>query len=285
MKGYILERYDNMKNSYTCRRLMEEAGKRNMDLRTLGVHDSYLQISGDSSVLMHKGYEAEQVDFAFLRYKWGHLKEEAATLAKHCYNAPGPFSLYVNKYEQLKRLRSTHFEVPASLLVTAQFPYDTAEKLLGNPFVAKGLESSMGREIFLITGKPGWDQLRDEYGPEKEWILQQFIEDSFGKDMRIFSLRGEAVAAMERRSGSDFRANVALGAQTTPLEITEEIRLICKDLYHRTGLDFAGVDLLYGQEKPWLCEINVMPGIEGMEETTGVNIAGLMMDMVLGDVQ
>ncbi len=274
-----------MKNSYTCRRLMEEAGKRGVDLRTMGVHDSYLQIRGDSRILMHKGYEAEQVDFAFLRYKWGHLKDETAALVGRCYNAPEAFALYVNKYEQLKRLRSPHFAVPSSLLVTAQFSYETAESVLGNPFVAKGLESSMGREIFLITGRQGWDQLRDEFGPEKEWLLQQFIEDSFGRDMRIFSLRGEAVAAMERRSGGDFRANVALGAETKAIAITEEIRQICRDLYRQTGLDFTGVDLLYGREMPWLCEINVMPGIEGMEKATDVNIAGLMMDTVLGDVK
>ena len=56
-----------------------------------------------------------------------------------------------------------------------------------------------------------------------------------------------------------------------------------KDIYEQTGLDFLGIDLLFGKDKPYFCEINVMPGIEGMERATGVNVAGAIIDTILGD--
>ena len=64
---------------------------------------------------------------------------------------------------------------------------------------------------------------------------------------------------------------------------TDEIRQIAKDVYEQTGLDFTGIDLLFGKDRFYLCEINVMPGLEGIEQATGVNVAGRMMDMICGD--
>ena len=61
--------------------------------------------------------------------------------------------------------------------------------------------------------------------------------------------------------------------------------LSAKDIYEQTGLDFLGIDLLFGKDKPYFCEINVMPGIEGMERATGVNVAGAIMDTIIGDFQ
>ena len=68
-----------------------------------------------------------------------------------------------------------------------------------------------------------------------------------------------------------------------PYEITEDIRQIARDIYEQTRLDFLGIDLLFGEDKHYFCEINVTPGIEGMERATGVNVAGLIMDTMIGD--
>ena len=64
---------------------------------------------------------------------------------------------------------------------------------------------------------------------------------------------------------------------------TENIRQIGRDIYEQTRLDFLGIDLLFGEDKPYFCEINVMPGLEGIEKASGVNVAGKMMDMIYGD--
>ena len=139
--------------------------------------------------------------------------------------------------------------------------------------MAKGLESSMGREIFLVHNDSELKKMAAGYSPEKEWLFEEYIASSYGRDMRFYSIRGNVAACMQRKSAGDFRANVALGASVEPLEITDEIRTIAKDIYDQTGLDFLGID----------CEINVMPGIEGIEKASGKNIAREICGTIKGD--
>lgn len=81
----------------------------------------------------------------------------------------------------------------------------------------------------------------------------------------------------------DFRANVALGASVEPYPVTSGIRTIAADIYEQTGLDFLGIDLLFGREKPYFCEINVMPGLEGIEKASGINVAGKIIETIQSD--
>ena len=123
------------------------------------------------------------------------------------------------------------------------------------------------------------------FGQEKEWLYEAFIRSSYGRDIRFFSIRGTVVACMQRRSRNDFRANVALGAAVEPFKVTPEIEQIASDIYEQTGLDFLGIDLLFGESKPWFCEINVMPGLKGIEAASGVNVARQIILTIRGDFQ
>lgn len=279
ISGYIIEKYNKMTNAYTCNRLVEEATKLGIDLRIIGIHDTLViedQIINDGKIL-------EKRDFVINRYKWGKMKDEINSLAIRSYNPLDVYNIYINKYEQVKRLRSDAFLVPKYLLGTAMLKYEDIAKSLGTPFVAKGLESSMGEQISLVEKPEDLKELCKKYGPDKEWLFEEFVTTSFGKDMRFYSIRGEVVACMQRKSQGDFRANVALGASVEAFEITQEIRQIAKDIYEQTGLDFLGIDLLFGKEKPYFCEINVMPGIEGIEKATGVNVARKIIETIKAD--
>ena len=277
--GYIIEKYNKMTNAYTCNRLVEEAQKLNIDLRIVGIHDAMIH----ENEIMNNGIALEKRNFVINRYKWGNIKGEINSLATRSYNPLDAYNIYINKYEQLKRLRSNEFLVPKYLLGTSLLKYEDIAQILGTPFVAKGLESSMGEQISLIEKPEDMNELRNKYGIEKEWLYEEFISTSFGRDMRFYSIRGEVVACMQRKSQGDFRANVALGASVEPFEITPEIRQIAKDIYNQTGLDFLGIDLLFGKNKPYFCEINVMPGIEGIESATGVNVAKKIMETIYND--
>jgi len=277
--GYIIEKYNKMTNAYTCNRLVEEADKLNIDLRIIGIHDTMIL----EDKIMNNNTKLEKRDFLINRYKWGNLKDEINSLALRSYNPLDAYNIYINKYQQVKRLCSDEFLVPKYLLGTSLLKYEYIAKVLGTPFVAKGLESSMGKQISLIEKPQDLQELCHKYGMEKEWLFEEFISTSFGRDMRFYSIRGEVVACMQRKSRGDFRANVALGASVEPFEITPEIRQIAKDIYDQTGLDFLGIDLLFGKDKPYFCEINVMPGVEGIETATGVNVAQKIMETVRED--
>ena len=281
IKGYIIEKYNKMTNAYTCNRLVEEAESLGMDLRIIGIHDTIIF----ENEIRNSGEVLEKRDFIINRYKWGKEKDEINSLTVKSYNPLEAYNIYINKYEQVKRLRSESFIVPKYLLGTAKLKFDEIADILGIPFVAKGLESSMGEQISLIEAEADLRDLCQKYGMEKEWLFEEFVTTSYGRDMRFYSIRGEVIACMQRKSQGDFRANVALGASVESYEITDEIRQIAKDIYKQTGLDFLGIDLLFGDEKPYFCEINVMPGIEGIEKATGVNVARKIMETIKKDFE
>ena len=278
--GYLIEKYTDMGSACTCRRLADEAQAAGMDLAVIGVHDTMVTKRG----LVSCGKIVPARDFVINRYKWGRLRDALYTLAPRTYNRPDAFSAYVNKFEQMRRLHSDAFLMPAWVLGTSLLPFEEIVGETGIPFVAKGLESSMGEEILLIENEADYARLLKHYGPAKEWLFEEMIRTSIGRDMRLYSIRGSVTAAMVRMSADDFRANVALGARTQPLDITPGLRRAAADIYEQTGLDFVGIDLLFGEDKPYFCEINVMPGLEGIERTTGVNVAGAVMRTIREDL-
>ncbi len=278
--GYILEDHNEMPWAYTCHRLIEEAKKADMDLRLIGIHQTVLEKDGPYNC----GEKLENRDFIINRYKWNNVKDYVNQLCKLSYNELSSFNTYVDKALQLQKLDLKSVLMPDYIIGTALSGYSRIADRLGSVFVAKGLKSSMGREIFLIRNDDDLSTLAQEYGEDKEWLFEEYISTSAGRDMRLFSLRGEVIAAMERRSKDDFRANVALGAEVSALEISDVMRECAREIYEKTGLDLLGIDLLYGSDLPWFCEINVMPGIKGMEKATGVNVAGRMIGLIHDDI-
>lgn len=280
MNGYLIEKYSNMGDAYTCHRLVEEAKKKGIDLTIVGVYDCIVTEEGvslDGETLLPKR------DFVINRYKWGKVKDALNRLGSRCYNETEAFNIYINKYEQVCRLKTEAVLMPQYRMGNTLISFDVLRNALGLPFVAKGLESSMGQEILKIDNESDYKALKKKYGTEKEWLFEEFISFSYGRDMRFYSIRGEVVAAMERRSAEDFRANVALGGSVRSIDITEEMKIAARDIYEQTGLDFLGIDLLYGDTKPYFCEINVMPGLEGIETASGLNIAEMIIDTIKGD--
>ncbi|WP_051465035.1 ATP-grasp domain-containing protein [Butyrivibrio sp. FCS014] len=281
LSGYLIEKYNNMAGAYTCNRLVEEAKRLGIDLRIIGIHDTNVTADG----IFNCGQLLGKRDFVINRYKWGKLKDRINELGERSYNDIHSFNRYINKYQQLRDIKSLDFLVPKYVLGTALLPYEEVVRKVGTPFVAKGLESSMGEQISLVESPEDYRRLLDTYGPEKELLFEEYISTSYGRDMRIFSLRGEVIAGMIRKSQGDFRANVALGASVEPLEITDSIRLLARDIYLCSSVEFVGIDLLFGEDKPYFCEINVMPGLEGIEESSGKNIAGMIMETIKGDFE
>ena len=270
-----------MSNSYTCNRLVEEAKKLGINLRIVGIHDSAITDTG----IYNTGELLKPRSFVINRYKWGKEKDAINRLADRSYNRINSYNKFINKYEQVRILRSDAFIIPKYVMGTTLLEYEIVAELLGVPFVGKGLESSMGEEIVLIENKEKYFQLRKSYSIAKEWLFEEFITTSYGMDMRFYSIRGDVVAGMQRRSQGDFRANVALGASVEICEITPEIRQIARDIYDQTQLDFLGIDLMFGVSKPYFCEINVMPGIEGIEKASGVNVAYKIIETIKGDFE
>lgn len=153
---------------------------------------------------------------------------------------------------------------------------------LGLPFVIKAASGSFGAQVFLARSvDEAAEILRPLAGQQA--ILQRFISESAGRDLRLYVVGGRVIAAMERVNLSgDFRANIANGGTAQKHEPTEEERLLALRACELLGLDFGGVDLLRSKAGPLLCEVNSNAHFAALARLSGVDpadhIAALLED-------
>lgn len=161
-----------------------------------------------------------------------------------CYNASGKIT-----YDYLKR----------------------AEEILGFPMVVKECYGSYGKQVYLARTR---EELRDivERIKLKPYVLQRFVSDSAGRDMRVIVIGGKTVCGMIRQSKTDFRSNAELGATATACDVPEEIANLCERAAKVIGLDYCGIDVLLG-DRPQICEVNSNAMFSAMEQATNVNVA------------
>ena len=111
------------------------------------------------------------------------------------------------------------------------------------------------------------------------FIIQEFIKDANGSDLRLFVIGGKVVASMMRSaSDDDFRSNLHAGGKATKVKITKQERKIAKQATKAMGLNIAGVDILRSAEGPKVLEVNSSPGLQGIEITNNINVASLIID-------
>ncbi|MBQ1566327.1 MAG: RimK family alpha-L-glutamate ligase [Erysipelotrichaceae bacterium] len=276
LSGYLISKYSYPGKVYSFRRFLEEAENLDIDLREIGVADCTI-INGK---VYFKGELLPERDFAIVRYYVPAFTEALCRLVKKQYNNTEIIARFRNKYNQISSIKSDYFKQPKSILGSASTDYEFLQSKLGLPFIAKGLESYGGQQIFLIRNIFDYDSLKFYFNDAKEFLYQQFISESRGEDIRIFVVKGETVAAMQRTSDGDFRSNHSLGGSSARVEISDELRNIGMDIFKQTGIDFVGVELLKGSDGLYFCEINTVPGFESLDMTNDINLAKIMLEVI-----
>lgn len=152
---------------------------------------------------------------------------------------------------------------------------------LGFPMVVKECFGSFGQQVYLVNSLDDLKNKVTELGA-KPILFQQFIKESFGKDIRLQVVGGKVIASMYRYSvNGDFRANLAIGGRMqphTPTDREKELALRCCDII---GLDYAGVDLLFGEDgSPLVCEVNSNAHFKNIYDCTGVNAADAILSYI-----
>jgi ribosomal protein S6--L-glutamate ligase len=141
--------------------------------------------------------------------------------------------------------------------------------------VIKSTEGTHGYGVFLAKSDQQARQLVYQMLERNmRPLVQEYIKESHGQDIRVLVVGGEVVASMKRKAnGSEFRSNFHLGGSVQKIEINEEQKRIACLAASAMGLDLAGVDMLLSSRGPLILEVNSSPGLEGIETSTGVNIA------------
>ncbi|HPD02619.1 MAG TPA: RimK family alpha-L-glutamate ligase, partial [Clostridia bacterium] len=157
--------------------------------------------------------------------------------------------------------------------------------LFGYPIIVKGSYGSMGQSVFKADCRAGLLELMERL-KRKAHLFQKCVTSSIGKDMRIIVIGGRARAAMLRESKSDFRSNIELGASGIAVEPAPDFERAAEAAARVLGLDFCGVDVLFGENgEPIVCEVNSNAFFGGIEAATGKNIAREYAEYILSDLK
>ncbi|MGD1882924.1 MAG: RimK family alpha-L-glutamate ligase [Paracoccaceae bacterium] len=147
------------------------------------------------------------------------------------------------------------------------------------PIVLKRAKGSQGKRVALCHSKEALLEAAASMPGRSPLIVQDFIASSFGRDIRVLISGGRAIAAIERRGADgDFRSNLAQGGHPIAVPLSEDIVSLSEAAARAMRLDFAGVDLLCGEESYLVCEVNSSPGFEGVEAVCSIDIAKRILD-------
>lgn len=161
---------------------------------------------------------------------------------------------------------------------------DNVIAALGLPVVVKHSYGSLGKEVFLADDAEALrayaQQLR--FTPH---FYQQFIEESRGRDLRVVAVGGKAIAAMTRTAEKgEFRSNAARGGRCETFPLNAELCSLAEKIAATLGLDYCGMDFLFGKEGLLLCEVNSNAYFKALERTTGVNVAAAYAEHILNAI-
>jgi ribosomal protein S6--L-glutamate ligase len=152
----------------------------------------------------------------------------------------------------------------------------------GAPLVIKLLEGTQGKGVVLAETNKAAESVVEAFREmDAYFLVQQFIQEARGCDIRAFVIGDEVVAAMLRKAkDGEFRSNLHRGGSAEPVELTPEERKTAVMASDALGLNVAGVDILRSKHGPLVMEVNSSPGLEGIERTTGIDVAGMMIKYI-----
>ena len=191
-----------------------------------------------------------------------------------------------NKLRSMQVMAEHNLRMPATFYSN---DLEHAEKLvnqkLGYPFILKITEGTQGVGVYLIKNEAHAQRFFDYYSESKtKVILQKFIKESSGRDIRIFAVENKVIACMERVAPpNEFRSNIHRGAAGKNVKITDEEKTMALEALKALNLKIGGVDIIRSKNGPLILEVNSSPGLEGIEGTTKINIAGEIYKYIESD--
>ncbi len=286
VKGWIIykECEENLKpESYEIQRFVEAAAEQGIELKVLRPEQFDLIVTReDKKSVFVDGVPDMLPDFVLPRMGAG-TSYFALSILRHleklgvpCINSSVSVETVKDKLFTQQILAEKNLPVPKTMLM--KFPVDTEliEQQIGFPVVIKAISGSQGKGVFLAEKKAHLTdlmQLIELTNPRFNLILQEFVQTSFGRDLRVFVIGGRVVGCMERQSADmGFKANFSAGGKVIRREVTPEIEWMATEAARILGLDIAGVDLLFAEDHFKICEVNSSPGFQGLSSCCNVNI-------------
>ena len=290
MLGWILAK-PRFHNSYETTRLVEEFEKAGVRISVIDPNeiDIFVNKENRQSILVN-GDSVKLPSFVFPRTGSG-TTYHAKAVIRHfermgviLINGSDAIDNVKDKLYSHQILAQSNLDIPNTLLLKHPINLDFVEKHIGYPAIVKTISGSYGKGVFFVEKKKQLEQLltmAEITKPSYNIVIQEFIKDTWGKDLRVFVVNNKVVGCMLRQSvDDDFRANITRGGEGFPYEVNDQIEWISSEASKALDLDIAGVDLLFDGDGYKICEVNSNPGFEGMETFTKKNIAGDIVQFI-----
>ena len=286
MKIAILSRNARL---YSTLRLVEAARQRGHSVRVLDPLRCYMRIAAGAFEIHYKGRALRGLGVVIPRIGASITFYGTAVLRQFemmGVKTPNSADAILRARDQLHSLQLLAREgIGLPTTVFGDNPDDTADllKMLGDPpHVIKLNEGAQGQGVLLAEKRSAAQGMIEAFrGLYANFLVQEFIREAKGADLRCFVVGGRVVAAMQRQAPEgDFRANLHRGGTAIPVILTPQESEISLHAARVMGLGVAGVDLLRSSRGPLVLEVNSSPGLEGIEAATGVDVAGAIIEQV-----
>jgi ribosomal protein S6--L-glutamate ligase len=277
-------------NLYSNKRIIEAGEARGHEMVFLNVEHSYMKLDANSPQIRYRGGNIlNQFDAIIPRIKpavtfYGcALLRQFKHLGVYCLNSADAITQSRDKLFASQLFSENDIHIPTTGF--AKSPMDTKDLIRmvnGAPLIIKLLESTQGKGVVLAETNKAAESVINAFKSVKTNILvQEFIKEANGQDIRCFVINGKVIASMQRQAEKgEFRANIHQGGKASIIKITSEERKLAIKAAKILNLAVAGVDIIRSNKGPLLLEVNSSPGLEGIEKATGVDIANGMIQAI-----
>ena len=280
-------------NAYSTRRLKEAAEQRDHEIKVLDTLKFAIDLERGSPDLYYRQKPLSSYDAvlprigASITYYGTAVVRQFQQMDVYCANTAHGILNSRDKLRSLQILSRHHIGIPKTTFVRDKKDVLPAiARVGGAPVVIKLIEGTQGIGVLLAESVNQAEPIIELLQSQKQNVLiQKFVAESKGKDIRAFVVGDQVVAAMRRvAQGQEFRSNVHRGGLAEPVELDEQYRETAVRCTQILGLSVAGVDMLEGKDGPQVMEVNSSPGLEGIEKCTELDIAGAIIDYIAAQV-
>jgi ribosomal protein S6--L-glutamate ligase len=279
---------------YSTRRLVEAAEERGHEVKVVDTLRCYMNIASHRPTIHYRGDLIEPFDAVIPRIGSSITFYGTAVLRQFEMMGTFPLNESVAVTRSRDKLRSLQLLSRKGIgLPVTGFAYatkdigDLIQMVGGAPLVVKMLEGTQGIGVVLCETRKAAESVLEAFmGLNVSIMVQEYIKEAGGADIRCFVVGGKVVAAIKRQAQpGEFRSNLHRGGSASLIKITPEERSTAVRAAKIMGLNVAGVDLLRSNHGPLVMEVNSSPGLEGIETATGKDVAGMIIGFMEKNAQ
>lgn len=279
----------NGPGNYTTKRLKEEAKKRGHEVKVIKYKDAYTAIEKDNNIVRYKGESLGHFDAIIPRIAQSYTKYGSAIVRQ--FEAQGSFStagsLAINRSRDKLRayqiLAKAGVGIPKTVLARESASFDDIVTLAGGtPLIIKVARGTHGNGVVLAeTPKAAKAVMQAFYVEGVNFMVQEFVKESAGVDIRALVVGGRVIASVKRQSlDGDFRSNTHQGGEGIPVKLTDEERKTALKAAKAMGLAICGVDMMRSERGPLVLEVNSSASIKTPELITKRNVAEKIIEYI-----